>query len=361
MKIISLFAGAGGFDVGFHDAGFETVWANEWKATAAQTWRNKFGDAMHEGDLVGYMERGETPGPGIADVLIGGPPCQGFSTVGKMDPKDPRSKHVYNFLEVARKAEPKMFVMENVAALGERAQWSFTKHEIMRRAGDVGYEVEAFVLNSVHFGVPQRRRRVFFVGRRKGLGLRYAPPRPTTPDKPVTIREAFSKLPPFDTPGNDTKTGAVFVARERPRIDPRNPWKSKLLNGYGQPMNPDDAAYTVTASSGNCMPALDVWAWERGAAESWTLKHIEAVRRGDPFDKTPPKGALRRITVEEAAALQTFPPDMPWSGATSARVTQIGNAVPPLLAYHLGVSVMKALRGETDAEPNPFFDEMEAA
>ena len=139
---ISLFAGAGGLDIGFERAGFEIVFANELDVDAANTWRaNRPNcDAMNQGDIGDYIEslkayKGTT-------VVFGGPPCQGFSVAGKMNPSDPRSKLIWSFLDVVESVQPKAFVIENVRALGSLKKWESVRNGIIKRAGELGYSCD---------------------------------------------------------------------------------------------------------------------------------------------------------------------------------------------------------------------------
>ena len=135
MKAISLFAGAGGLDTGFEKAGFDIIWANEIDHDAAATWKanRAHADVMHEGDIADRLSslsayRG-------ADIVFGGPPCQGFSVAGKMDASDPRSELIFTFLSAVELVRPRFFVMENVAALGRLDRWVIrrTAKYIIRR------------------------------------------------------------------------------------------------------------------------------------------------------------------------------------------------------------------------------------
>lgn len=347
--VLSLFAGAGGLDLGFHRAGFTTVWANEWNKDAAQTWKNAMGDAMHHGDLVEFMKDGLPPA-GSADVVIGGPPCQGFSLAGKMNAKDPRSKHVYNFLTVVNRIRPKAFLMENVAALSDNPRWAGTKHDLLSITSELGYKPYITVLNSAHYETPQRRRRMFLVGVLPDMYFRF--PEPVTKDNPPTVKQAFAELPRFGEPGNDWKCNAVFTPMKKPVID-AIPYRAFLYNGNTRLLDPNAPSPTVTASMGGALtPFMDQKQFDEGG-EPWFAWYIEHLRNGG--NPMVPPAYVRRITVQEAAAIQTFPKDMPWAGSMSARWRQIGNAVPPNLAYHLALAVKAALDGTTKLEEHPLF------
>ena len=163
---LSLFAGAGGMDVGFERAGFKVVFANEIDRDACQTYRLNLGGELHQGDLRDFIPtlsrlRG-------VDLLFGGPPCQGFSVAGRMDPSDERSQLLFSFFHVLDVVAPRAFVCENVKALAELSRWEDVRREMRRRVSD-DYEVSLHVLNAADFGVPQARERMFFVGVRKDV------------------------------------------------------------------------------------------------------------------------------------------------------------------------------------------------
>lgn len=168
MITISLFSGAGGMDVGFKAAGFDVVAANEMDKYACETFRsNHPGTDLLEGDIDRHEEelclyRG-------IDVVFGGPPCQGFSVAGKMDPDDSRSKLIFSFCNIVERVKPKAFVMENVKALGALAKFEKVRKALMLRFNKAGYTVTVNLLNSKDFGVPQSRERVFFIGVRNGI------------------------------------------------------------------------------------------------------------------------------------------------------------------------------------------------
>ena len=172
IRAISLFAGAGGMDVGFKQAGFHVVWANEWDKHASTTYMANNGEnVLRVGDINGFLD--ELPSPGKIDCVFGGPPCQGFSVAGKMDAGDPRSRLVFSFLDVVARTRPKAFVLENVKALATLSKFSAVREEMIRRIEGAGYQGRIFVLNSKDFGVPQSRERMFMIGFRKALNVQF--------------------------------------------------------------------------------------------------------------------------------------------------------------------------------------------
>lgn len=355
LTFASLYSGAGGLDLGFARAGFTPVFANDVDPNAVATynglssvrdpeWRDAAG--RFEGHAAVCGDAGDATsglGEGAADVVIGGPPCQGFSVAGRMDPNDPRSRHVFDFLDVVARVRPRAFVMENVAALARNRRWSEVREALLERATMLGFRVDLLVLDASQWGVPQARERMFLVGTPlSGPGC--VLPAPPTRDAPVTVREALSVLPRAGEHGNGSLCPAAITPARSPVLR-RSPYAGMLFNGQGRPVAADRPAPTLPASmGGNRTPIVDEGDLYEGA-EPWVVGyHRQLVAGGAPLRELPSGARLRRLTVEEAAALQSFPVDMPWRGSQSARFRQIGNAVPPLLAFAVARAVAAALR-----------------
>jgi DNA (cytosine-5)-methyltransferase 1 len=333
--IISLYAGAGGLDSGFVEAGFEIVAAVESDRWAADSYRANIGTHVVEGELPGAA----SSLVGKVDVVIGGPPCQGFSVIGKMDPNDMRSDHVHAYMELVARFYPRAFVMENVKALAVSRRWAPVRRDLVERARAIGYETELLLLNASDFGVPQTRERMFLVGIR---GMAPLCPVPTSKGSPPSVRDALRGLPPYGAAGNDAICAARVVPAPRPVLRPRAHHGSLLFNGSGRPLDLDGPAKTLPASmGGNATPIIDQDELVHDA-EPW-VRHYHAHLRagGDPVEVAPSR--LRRITVQEAAALQTFDPSWRFFGPQVAQFRQIGNAVPPRLAKAVALSVRESL------------------
>ena len=333
---VSVYSGAGGLDLGFVAAGFEPVWANDADPFAVETYNKLLpGHVAAEGPI----EEQELPARGSADLVIGGPPCQGFSVAGRMDPLDPRSRHVQTFLDVVSHVRPRAFVMENVKALATSHRWSSVLRSLLARASSIGYDTQLLLLDAAQFGVPQSRERMFLIGRLEGPEIR---PVPVSKEVPVTVREALASLPTWGSPGNDTKCEAIITPAKRPVLR-RSPYAGMLFNGSGRPLNLARPSPTLPASmGGNRTPIVDQRELAEGK-ESWVeAYHLHLTSGGEPVHAVPE--FLRRITVEEAAAIQTFPVGSHWAGPISAQYRQIGNAVPPTLAKHVALAMRKALR-----------------
>ncbi len=342
---ISLYSGAGGLDLGFSSAGFCIRWAIDNDPFAVETYNANLEPHAVCGDVL----RVEPPSTMQPTLVIGGPPCQGFSVIGRMDPEDPRSRHVDHFLDIVARLRPRAFVMENVKALAVSDRWAATRERLLERATVLGYERSLFMLNAQDFAVPQSRERMFLIGIRGA-----APERPvaTTADCPPSVRSALERIPPFGEPGNDASCSARVVPASKPVMRPTAHRGSLLFNGSGRPLTLDGPAKTLPASmGGNATPILDQEELEH-CAEPWVVDYHRRLQDGRPPLKRAPD-RLRRITVQEAAALQTFPPDWLFAGPRVAQYRQIGNAVPPRLAEAVALCVHKVLECQDKAAPTP--------
>jgi DNA (cytosine-5)-methyltransferase 1 len=338
---ISLYSGAGGLDSGFAASGFDIRWAIDNDPFAIETYNSNLtphgvcGDVLHV----------DPPSELEPTLVIGGPPCQGFSVIGRMDPKDPRSEHVDHFLDVVEHVGPRAFVMENVKALAVSARWAPVRERLLERAAALGYERELFVLNACDYDVPQSRERMFLIGIRGA-----APERPPaeTADRPPTVRAALERLPRFGESGNDATCSARVIPASKPIMRPTAHRGSLLFNGSGRPLDLDGPAKTLPASmGGNATPIIDQEELEHGA-ESWVVGYHRRLQEGKPPLKRAPS-RLRRITVQEAAALQTFPLGWTFAGPRVAQYRQVGNAVPPNLAEAVATSVRRVLERQDAA------------
>lgn len=349
-RFVSLYAGAGGMDIGFALAGYRPVWVNELdrhaiatnKAALSQLARTRphlDGDRLiHRQGSILNVPVFEQPFEGVAELVIGGPPCQGFSVAGKMDPNDPRSNHVFTFMDVVERVRPKAFVMENVKSLYQNSKFEAVREGLRERADELGYGAEMYLCDASHFGVPQARERMLFIG---VLGGDPVAPTPTTAHRPPTLRDTLATLPRWGAPGNDSLCNAIITPARKPVLR-KSPYAGMLVNGAGRTMDLDAPAPTLPASmGGNRTPIIDQDELDHGTSPWIVDYHAHLMAGGAPCDEIPER--LRRITEQEAAAIQTFPSGMSWHGPQSARFRQIGNAVPPLLAYAAALAVNRAI------------------
>lgn len=335
-NIVSLYTGAGGLDIGFSLAGFNPIWANDIDKFAIQSYRELF---PNHTATVGNLLDQKLPKTKDIQLVIGGPPCQGFSVAGNMDPKDPRSKHVWNFMGVVDELSPRGFVMENVKALAVNSRWENLMKGLRKEAKKMGYATKLYILNASDYGVPQARERMFLIGLKENS---FHDPISVSKGKPITLKSTLKELAEYGTPGNDSICTAKITPAKNPVLR-KSPFAGMLFNGQGRPLNLNMPALTLPASmGGNRTPIIDQDNLRNENKNSWIIEyHRHLLQGGKPFDRV--SDVLRRITVEEAAAIQTFPVKMKFHGTQTTRYRQIGNAVPPLLAYHVAMAVRKSL------------------
>jgi DNA (cytosine-5)-methyltransferase 1 len=265
---------------------------------------------------------------GIIDCVAGGPPCQPWSTGGKQlgsaDPRDGWPK----FIEALKVIQPRAFIAENVAGLDRGIRKAYFQ-SLLRQLEDLDFNVTPQVLNAADYGVPQNRLRLMIVGLREGH-FSFPPPRYGGRDQePRRPAGSVIQHAPIGLPNRSIVTYA-----RQPDIRP-NPHDGHVFNGGGRPIDLNKPAPTLLASmGGNKTPWVDTL----GIVPEY---HKHLLSGGEPRVGRVP--GARRITAEEAALLQTFPPGMHFAGRRSSWYRQIGNAVPPLLAQEVGNAVLRHL------------------
>lgn len=290
---ISLFSGAGGLDMGFENAGFKTIWANDFEADACKTHENWSNAKVVCGDIA-KVDASDIPD---ADIMLGGFPCQGFSLSGPRKIDDSRNVLYKHYVRIVKAKKPLMFVGENVKGLLTMGNGSIIE-AIVADFADCGYDVFYKLLNAKDFGVPEDRERVIIVGFRKDLGIKdfeYPAPRSYR----VTMREALKNIP---EPTPDEVCNAPYSSRYMSRNRKRG-W--------------DDVSYTIPAM------AKQVTLWP-GSPDMHKIGTDQWVFGSE--------GVTRRFSWREAAAIQTFPSNVEFYGDLTSKYKQIGNAVPVKLA-----------------------------
>ncbi|QTH70593.1 DNA cytosine methyltransferase [Pseudoalteromonas xiamenensis] len=355
---VSLFSGAGGMDVGFSKAGFRCLWANDMDKDACETFRINHGDIIHQGDIDELMQ--ELDDFSNVDCVFGGPPCQGFSVAGKMDVDDPRSKLVWSYMSVVEKLKPKSFVMENVKALGTLSKFADFREGLIKKAIQLGYRCELLLLNAKDFGIPQNRQRMFLIGFKEEFG-------PINIGKVIeshhmqspTVREALIHLGKAGTEGNSRVCNARITNAAKP-VMRKSPYAGMMFNGQGRPLNPDGYASTIAASmGGNRTPIIDEGHLFDGKESYVEEYHAHLMAGGEPKSMHDVSSSLRRLTIDEAIILQTFPTDYEFFGKQSSMWRQIGNAVPCKLAEAVALSVMDVLEGRVSVNEDIQVEVME--
>ncbi|MGC8560969.1 MAG: DNA cytosine methyltransferase [Phycisphaerae bacterium] len=337
-RVIELFAGAGGMALGFKDSGFRTVLANEWDRDACDTLRANVTERVLN---CAIQEIDRFP---EADVVAGGPPCQGFSNLGDRVPSDPRNQLWRQYFRCVEQAGPKIFILENVPPLLRSAEFS----EMCKIARSLGYEISARVLNAADYGVPQTRKRAIVIGSRIGIPTF---PEPTHCDPAKrnllsrhlapwrTVRDAIAHLP-LEPTGINWHIGRnptpLSIERYRSIPPGGNRWN------LPEPLMPD--CWRRKLKGGTDLFGR-LW-WDRPSVTIRTeFYKPEKGRYLHPV-------AHRPITHLEAALLQSFPEDYAWCGSKISVGIQIGNAVPPTLAsaIALHVAVMLGVRNAGSRE-----------
>ena len=338
---ISLFSGAGGMDVGFARAGFGSLLACELDRDACET----FNLNLH---LVGHLKNRIAPTSvtdidlnnvsSDVDVVFGGPPCQGFSVAGKMDPEDRRSELIHSFFDVVDAVKPRGFVCENVKSLAISGRWEGVRNRILNR-GRKNYRVALVVLNATEFGVPQIRERMFIVGIRKDIyqgsdkTLNHELLRTLRSHRrsAPTVADIIRGLGRAGTRQNPQTCSAKITYAKAPILR-RSPYAGMLFNGAGRPLPMEGYATTLPASmGGNKTPIIDEDEVFKGAKSFVETYHSRLIGGGTARLGDAP-GRLRRLTIRECMTIQTFPADYQFFGKKSSVYRQIGNAVPCDLA-----------------------------
>lgn len=319
-RVVSLFTGCGGLDLGFEAAGCETVAAVDNDFEACKTLRHNRSEwNVFEGDIRDY-----NPAVRDVDIVIGGPPCQGFSSAGKGDPSDPRNFLWKEYMRVVERVRPRAMVLENVSALTHRKNGDHLSG-IMTTLEGHGYNFVYGVLNAADYGVPQARRRLVIIGLRDGEPTL---PTPTHVGNHLSVRDAikdldgdfdeeFSHVPPRHAAHvaarwADLAPGEADPNYRRARLDPEKP-STTIRAGGGYGPNGNHLA--------GFHPPIHPW-------------------------------RPRQLTVREAARLQSFPDDWAFKGSKTAQGRQVGNAVPVKLAEAIGFHVVAMLRAQDEASAN---------
>lgn len=346
LTSVSLFSGAGGLDVGFEAAGFDTLFANEFDHDAADAWRANRPATAHvmvEGDINEHLD--DLKAYQGVDVLFGGPPCQGFSVAGKMDPNDERSQLVWRFMDAVEIVRPKVFVMENVAALGRLAKWRPVREGIVSRGNALGYDVSFEVHHTPDYGVPENRDRIIFVGVRHDVGAvsRFYDELATHKAVPVTAREVILSAGAYGTDDNPQTCTANVTLALHP-VMRRSPYAGMLVNGAGRPIDLDGIAPTLPASmGGNKTPIVDEVSLHDATKRNWFETYHEGLVNGTATPETSKvPDTVRRLTIKECAAIQTFPDGYVFGGLKTKQYKQIGNAVPCRFAEAVACAVRDA-------------------
>ena len=348
QTVVDLFAGAGGLTLGFVQAGFVVISAHDNWDPAVETYRANFGGHISKGSITADTD---IPRP---TIIVGGPPCQGFSSAGLRRADDTRNTLVGEFAELIARIRPLAFVFENVEGFLTGGNGKFV-HELLEPLLAAGYRIHLRKINAAHFGVPQHRKRVLVIG-----GLGWDPPFPVPthsahgapgahlanrPGLPWTpsVEEALAGLPSATCQGQSSIPDHTYPPLEGEDLD-----RARLLK------------------PGQCMRDLPEELWHR----SYKRRAFRRVMDGTPTERRggapagirrlkgdePAKaitGAAwrellhptenRALTIRECAMIQTFPVSFRFLGSDTEKMQLIGNAVPPLLARRIAETIGEAI------------------
>ncbi|MBR2885565.1 MAG: DNA cytosine methyltransferase [Clostridia bacterium] len=330
MKVISLFSGCGGLDLGFERAGFEIPVANEYDATIWSTFEaNHPKTALIKGDI---RKIKESDFPNDIDGIIGGPPCQSWSEAGALRGiEDARGQLFYDYIRILKEKQPKFFLAENVSGMLANRH-SEAVENIVNMFRECGYNVTITLVNAKDYGVAQERKRVFYIGFREDLNIDFKFPEGSTIDdnKKITLRDIIWDLQDTAIPAaksnhhneeainnNEYYTGAyspIFMSRNRVKS-----W--------------DEQAFTVQASGRQC---------QLHPQAPKMIKH----GKNDCRFVEGKEHLYRRMTIREIARVQGFPDTFKFIYTnTNDAYKMIGNAVPVNLAYEVAVAIKETLGG----------------
>ena len=305
MKIVSLFSGAGGLDLGLIKAGHEIIWANDFDADSCETYKHNIGDHIVCSDI-SKIKLDEIPD---CDVVVGGFPCQGFSMANMLRTADDERNKLYKqFYRIIKNKKPDYFIAENVRGILSLDNGNAIK-KIVKDFSDAGYRVKYKPFNTADFGVPQIRVRVIIAGTRKDLPeeMDFQFPEPThEKSKWVSIAKALKGIP-----------------------EPEDP-KSKLKNHIYSKYKITIKNFTGHRKTDPDKPSPTILARGNGKGGVVAIQH--------PANH-------RRMSVRESALVQTFPINFEFIGSMGSMYRQVGNAVPVLFGQHLG-NKLKQLEAE---------------
>lgn len=347
--VLDLFCGCGGLSKGFEMAGYKILLGVDFNEPALLTYAHN-----HKGSktLCGDLSASETfekinslVGNETIDVIIGGPPCQGFSLTGPRNFDDERNKLYLAMIETVKRYSPQAFMIENVPGMGTLYKGE-VKNEIIKRFTQLGYNVSCKVLCAADYGVPQIRKRLIFVGL-KDSSIAFSFPDPThTPDTYITCEQAISDLPSLEfVLGEDVSEYELEPITNYQKLMRNN---CKILYNHKaidhKQFVKDTIALVPDGGNYKDLP--------KGIGESRTFHMAWTRYKSDKPSRTIDTGHRnifhykwnRCPTVRESARLQSFPDDFVFFGTKTQQDKQVGNAVPCLLAKAIGLQIEKYLK-----------------
>lgn len=325
MNVVSFFAGCGGLDLGFEQAGFHVVWANEFNPHCRATYeRNHPNTEFVLGDIC-KIDPNSIPD---CDGFIGGPPCQSWSVAGKQKGLDDNRGQLFlKYIELINAKKPKFFVIENVKGLLDD-KFKDVFEDFVNRLENAGYDVQWTLLDAVNYRIPQNRERVFMIGFRKELYIKYMFPTWTSKE-PITLNQAIGDLAMIE-PKEYSKNDLLLTnlrANHDVLKSGYGPYymRGNRRRGWSQP------SFTIHATADNIPLHPSSPKMIYFGHETWKFQQ-ERIK------------SYRRLSVRECARIQTFPDNFIFEGTDiMAQYKMIGNAVPPRLGNEIAKSILRAL------------------
>lgn len=323
LTYIDLFSGAGGFSLGFDNKGFENIFSIDIEPSFCETYRYNFNNhqlvekdicKLSDAELYSLVKEKEV------DVVIGGPPCQGFSIAGNIGRKfvdDPRNRLFKEFVRVVKVVKPKFFVMENVARLYTHNKGA-TRLEIIDDFQKLGYTIECNILNSADYGVPQIRKRTIFIGSINNKKILF--PHKVT-KKYLTVKEALDHYPKLSSGEESSIPNHIAMSHSKQMLT-----KMSYITDGGDRM---EIPPSIRPKTG------DVRKYIKYASDKPSVCVTGDMRKIFHYDQN------RALTVRELAKLQSFPDNFIFKGNRISQQQQVGNSVPPKMAEAIAATIIK--------------------
>ena len=324
MKVISLFSGAGGLDLGFEKAGFEIAMANEYDKTIWDTYEKNHKAPLIKGDIRNIKE---SVFPSDIDGIIGGPPCQSWSEAGSLRGiNDSRGQLFFDYIRILKDKKPKFFLAENVSGMLANRHFDAVQN-ILGMFKECGYDVSVTLVNASDYGVPQDRKRVFYIGFRNDLNVKFQFPSPTTAssESKKTLKDAIGDLHGKEIPAlSKNKTnGKLEILNHEYFIGAY----STIFMSRNRVRSWNEPAFTVQASGRQCQLHP-----QAPKMEKIGLNKCQFVEGKENL--------YRRLTVRECARVQGFPDDFEFIYQDiDDGYKMVGNAVPVELARIVAKSI----------------------
>lgn len=327
MKLVTFFAGAGGLDLGFSNAGFDVIWANEYDKSIWETYQKNHKDVYLDKRSITDVPTNEVP---ECDGIIGGPPCQSWSEAGAMRGiGDKRGQLFYDFIRILADKQPKFFLAENVSGMLLDTHKSALEN-IKNMFRECGYNLSFQMLNVSDYGVPQDRKRVFFVGYRSDLGIEFEFPQPTTLENKIPLSKAIGDLKEnvlAAQKGNITNGENCLVSNHEYMTG----GFSTIYMSRNRVRSWDEVSFTIQAGGRHapCHPQAPKF--------QFVEQNVRIFVSGK-------EDLYRRLSVRECARVQTFPDSFKFYYKNIADgYKMIGNAVPVRMANVLAKKILSDL------------------